>query len=391
MEFLGLKHRRPRVPRRTYWIRRAVALLVLVVIVGGAGYAVKGLIGDEDYGSGPPAEQTLRKSAWGLTEHNGESLFPHYRDLGIGLFTTQARWDAIAPTGRPKNPKNWRDPAYDWASSSLDKTIEEAQRYGIEVAVQIVGAPKWANGGRVYTYPPERASDYGDFAAAIAQRYPAVRHWMVWGEPNSRRAFASVVDAPTTESTKLNERQARAPRQYAEIVDAAYAGLKEVNPRNLVIGGNTYLGSGHPVIRTYQWIRYMQLPDGSRPRMDMWGHNPYSFRKPFLESPPSPMGRVDFSDLDDLTAALDQTFPGPPLPLYLSEWGVPTGLDKDLQFEVDTDTAVKWVQSAFEVVREWDRIYTLGWSVPVDTPRNPQGLLDEDLEPKATYDAFKQG
>jgi hypothetical protein len=52
---------------------------------------------------------------------------------------------------------------------------------------------------------------------------------------------------------------------------------------------------------------------------------------------------------------------------------------------------VKWVQSAFEVVREWDRIYTLGWSVPVDTPRNPQGLLDDDLEPKATYEAFKRG
>ena len=119
-----------------------------------------------------------------------------------------------------------------------------------------------------------------------------------------------------------------------------------------MIGGNTYLSSGHPVIRPYQWIRYMQLPNGSRPRMDLWGHNPYSFRKPFLESPASPRGRVDFSDLDDLTAALDRTFPGPPLPLYLSEWGVPTGLDKDLQFEVDTDTAVKWVQAAFEIVRD---------------------------------------
>jgi hypothetical protein len=392
-EFLGLKHQpgRKRLPQRTYWIRRAVALLVVAGVVAGIAFSARALVGEEDYGAGPPAQQTLKKSVWGLTEHDGESLFPAYRDLGVGLFTTQARWDVVAAKGRPRNPENWRDPAYDWTSSSLDKTIEEAQRHGIEVAIQIIGAPKWANGGRAWNYPPERASDYGDFAAAIAQRYPSVRHWMIWGEPNSKRAFASVVDAPMTDNPRLNRKQQRAPRQYAEIVDAAYGELKDVRRRNLVIAGNTYLSSGHPVIRPYQWIRYMQLPDGSRPRMDMWGHNPYSFRKPFLESPASPRGRVDFSDLDDLTATLDRTFPGPPLPLYLSEWGVPTGLDKDLEFEVDTDTAVKWVQAAFEVVRTWDRIYTLGWSVPVDTDRNPQGLLDQDLEPKATYKAFKEG
>jgi hypothetical protein len=125
--------------------------------------------------------------------------------------------------------------------------------------------------------------------------------------------------------------------------------------------------------------------------MDMWGHNPYSYRKPFLENPPSKNGTVDFSDLERLAAALDKTFPGPPLKLYLSEWGVPTGLDKDLQLEVDEETAVKWVSSAFDIVRNWDRIYTLGWSVPVDTDRNPQGLLDMDLDEKPTYKAFKDG
>ena len=391
-EFLGLKHRRGRrrLPERTYWIRRAVALLVLLVLVGGGAYAVKRLVDDDvEYGAGPPAEQTLKKAAWGLTEHNGESLFPHYRDLGIGIFETQARWDAIA-LRRPKKPADWRDPAYEWPAY-LGETIKEAKRHGMEVMIQIIGAPKWANGGRKWTYPPLRPSDYGDFAAAMASRYPEVRHWMIWGEPNSRRAFSLVVDAPMTSRTRLNAKQARAPRLYAQIVDEAYEGIKGVSSRNLVIGGNTYLSSGHPVVRPYQWIRYMELPDGSRPRMDLWGHNPYSFRRPNLEARPSPRGRVDFSDLGRLTATLDKTFPGPPLRLFLSEWGVPTGLDQDLEFEVETDVAVKWVNSAFGIVREWDRIYTLGWSVPVDTPRNPQGLLDDDLEPKATYDAFKRG
>ena len=44
-----------------------------------------------------------------------------------------------------------------------------------------------------------------------------------------------------------------------------------------------------------------------------------------------------------------------------------------------------------KIVRTQRRIYTLGWSVPVDTVRNPQGLLDASLKPKATYNAFKNG
>lgn len=373
-------------PRRTYWIRRAVALLALVALVGGVTFAAVKLTGGGDSG---PAPQTLKKAVWGLTEHNGQSLFPDYHDLGVGIFETQARWDAIA-LKRPRKPSDWRDPAYLWPEY-LDDIINEADRYGIEVMIQLIGAPKWANGGNKWTHPPQRASDFAAYAEAIGNRYPRVRHWMIWGEPNSRRAFAIVKDAPMTDRTKLTPAQARAPRKYAELLDAGYGALKRASRRNLVIGGNTYLSSGHPVIRPYQWIRYLTLPDGSRPRMDMWGHNPYSFRKPYLPAPASPRGRVDFSDLDDLVTQLDRTFPGPPLKLYLSEWGVPTGLDKDLQFEVDTDTAVKWVQSAFQIVRDWDRIYSLGWSVPVDTPRNPQGLLDEDLQPKPTYEAFKDG
>ena len=361
----------------------AAALLVAAVLVV---LLVKVVDGGGDDG---PAPQTLKKAAWGLTEHNGESLFPHYRDLGVGIFETQARWDLIAPR-RPKKPTDWRDPAYVWPEY-LEDILSEAERHGMVVMVQVIGAPKWANGGRKWTYPPERARDYGDFIGAIAERYPSVRHWMVWGEANSRRAFGAVVDAPMTDKTHLTPRQARAPRMYAEILDAAYESFKRVDRRNLVIGGNTYLSSGHPVVRPFQWIRYLRLPNGERPRMDMWGHNPYSFRKPFLPNPRSPKGRVDFSDLDDLAAELDRTFPGPPMQLFLSEFGVPTGLDKDLQFEVDTDTAVNWVEAAFEIVRDWDRIYTLGWSVPVDTPRNPQGLLDSDLRPKPTYDAFKEG
>jgi hypothetical protein len=128
--------------------------------------------------------------------------------------------------------------------------------------------------------------------------------------------------------------------------------------------------------------------------MDMWGHNPYSDREPNLKDEPSENGLIDFSDLPRLVKALDKAYKGQRLKLFLSEWGVPTGFDKDLVIRVKTKEAVKWVKSGMQIVfrsKLARRIYTIGWSVPVDTARNPQGLLDRSLRPKATYRAFKKG
>jgi hypothetical protein len=336
------------------------------------------------------APQTLKKAVWGLQSHNGQSMFPIYKDLGVGIFQTQVRWDQVAPT-KPANPTDPNDPAYKWPSY-VDTALKEASENGITVLIQLIGAPAWANGNQEYIYPAANPQDWADFSTAIAKKYPAVRHWMIWGEPNSKRAFGPVVDGPMSATAKLKGKQKTAPRLYAQLLDSAYGALKAVNPSNLVIGGNSYLATGHPVIRTYQWLRYMTLPNGARPRMDMWGHNPYSYRIPNLKAKPSPRGTVDFSDLGRLTKALDKAFKGKRLKLFLSEWGVPSpGRDQDLLLKVAPKKAVQWVNAAMKIVRKNRRIYTLGWSVPVDTARNPQGLLDTSLRPKGMYNAFKNG
>jgi hypothetical protein len=307
----------------------------------------------------------------------------------MGIFQTQVRWDVIAPT-RPANPTDPNDPAYVWPGY-IDRQITEAAQFGMTTAIQIIGTPAWASGSGIRNDAPTNPADFGHFAEAIARRYPSVHLWLVWGEPNGKRTFHPVVGAKATSNTKLNKRQQRAPRIYAQMLDAAYQGLKNANPGNLVIGGNTFQGAGHPVIRTYQWLRYLKLPGGGRPRMDMWGHNPYSYERPNLKDPPSERGRVEFSDLGRLLKALDKVYKRPKLKLFLSEWGVPTGFDQDQQFRVKKKEAVKWVKAAMKIVRKQRRIYTLGWVIPVDTARNPQGLLDRSLRPKPTYFAFKNG
>ena len=63
-----------------------------------------------------------------------------------------------------------------------------------------------------------------------------------------------------------------------------------MDPNDNVIGGNTYTSAGVDDINPYQWTENMKLPDGSRPHLDMWGHNPCGFTLPDLNDPPSRAG-----------------------------------------------------------------------------------------------------
>lgn len=335
------------------------------------------------------AAQTIKKSVWGPpTALNGQSLFPTYKDLGFGIFNMQARWDAIAPT-QPADPTDPNDPAYVWPQYITD-AVAEAGANGMQVQLLLMGTPSWANGGQSWQWVPNDPNSMRDFAIAISKRYPSVKLWMIWGEPNRPNNIAPFTTAKPT--GKLNSAQQVAPRNYAQLLDAAYGGIKSVDPTDLVIGGNTFTASGKKrgAIRTYQWAKYMKLPGGGRPRMDMWGHNPWGFSKPNLKDKPSPYGAVEFSDLGRLLKVLDKYFKGQKLKLYLAEWGIPTGFkDLDLGYKLKLGEAKSWLKAAFKIVRG-KRYYSLGWVHLVDKERNSTGLLDADGIRKPLYEAFKK-
>ena len=369
----------------------AVAIAAVALIAAGA-YVLNDDTESDAKATGP-APQTVKKLMWGppfLADNT--PLWPTYRDLGVGIFGVQARWEEIAPDRRPADPTDPKDPAYEWPQYLTD-SIRKAQRNGMKVQLQLMGTPRWANGGQSWNWIPNDPQDFGDFATAISRRYPSVDLWMIWGEPNREPNFSPLTPAPEQiePDDPLNEDQQIAPRNYAVMLDSAYEALKREGPSDQVIGGNTYTSAGSDNIRPYQWIEYMKLPDGSRPRMDMWGHNPWQDRRPDLTHPPSRNGTVSFSDLERLVDALDAAgFPGGPLKLYLAEWGVATGFeDEDLQQELDAEAADKWIRAAFEIA-EWKRIYTLGWIHPTDTERNSTGLLTADGEEKTSYETYKR-
>lgn len=334
------------------------------------------------------AQATPLKAMWGPSLRNGQSLFPTYRELGVGIYEEDLNWYQVA-TRRPKNPRDPNDPAYVWPAG-LTQAVAEAQRYHMQVALQIIGAPSWANGGKPWNWAPSNPQDYANFAIAASKRYPSVHLWMIWGEPSRSHNFEPL--DPVKPFAKLNVHQRSAPHRYARILDAAYGALKSVSRSNLVIGGMTYTTGN---ISTQQWIENLRLPDGKPPRLDMYGHNPFSFRAPNLSNPPSPEQQVDFSDLGRLSKLVDRYLGRPANPdpkLFLSEWTIPTTADEEFDFFVEPFVQAQWITDGLRIAGQMSSIYAVGWIHLYDEPPESYGgLIQTDGVQKPGYAAWKAG
>lgn len=338
---------------------------------------------------------TPKKSMWGPIEVGGRSQFPIYADLGVGIYHANLRWAAVAET-RPRRPRDPADPAYRWPPE-IDQAVAEGARHGIRVSLLVMHSPGWANGGRAPRWAPTRPQDFADFLTAAARRYPRVRHWMVWGEPTKSENFQPL--SPDG-GRRLRGSARRGPRVYAQMLDRSYVALKRVNRRNLVIGGNTYtIGTVSP----RRWIEALRLPSGRPPRMDLYGHNPFSVRRPRLSEPPLGRGFADFGDLDTLARWLDRDLRGARprggrLRIFISEFSLPTDHENhEFNFFVSRPTQAARLREALRATRRWSRIYTFGYLGLYDDPLRDdgrqveRGLIDRDGRHKPGYDAFKRG
>jgi hypothetical protein len=339
--------------------------------------------------AGAAAAPSPKKSIWGPVDDFGA-----YSDLGVGIYQYTLPWSAIAPS-RPANPRDPADPAYRWPAD-LDTALAAARARGIRVSALLNTAPGWANGGRDRIWAPRDPADFADFAGAASRRYPGVRYWMIWGEPSKASRFQPLVPAM---GHKLTSRQRRGPRLYARILDASYAALKHHERRDMVIGGDTW--SGGEVV-PLNFLKAMRLPNGRRPRMDLYGHNPFTLRSPNLRNGPMGYGYADFSELDALARWLDRLGyrdrHGRRLRMFLSEFTLPTDhSNHEFNFWVPRDTQAKWISAALRVTRRWRRIYTFGYLGLYDDPARSdglevnRGLIDRSGRYKPSYRAFKNG
>ncbi|MEJ7787505.1 MAG: hypothetical protein WKF96_22095, partial [Solirubrobacteraceae bacterium] len=325
----------------------------------------------------PAAASASEKAIWGpVTLPNGDSAFPTYQRLGVDTLQFQLNWRAIAPE-RPADPSNPADPAYAWPQE-VDSAVAQAGPAGINVALLVSGSPGWANGGQSALHAPNPA-DYATFMAAASRRYPTVRRWMVWGEPNRKDRFLP------------NETNgAVGPRAYAEILDAAYGSLKAVSKRNIVIGGMTWTGGD---VKPATFMRLMRLPSGKPPRLDWFGHNPFPIRFPNLREIALAGGFRDISDLDAFSRQLRRTY-GKRAKFWLSEFLVLSDrASNEFELFVSRAEQARWLAAAYRIADSLPSVAGLGWLSLLDQPQRQGssnwGLLTDGGVRKPAYRAFR--
>jgi hypothetical protein len=98
-----------------------------------------------------------------------------------------------------------------------------------------------------------------------------------------------------------------------------------------------------------------------------------------------------FADLKRLGAWIDR-YLHRGLPIFLSEWTIPTAVDQEFDFYVDPSVQAQWITDALRQARSWKRIYGLGWIHVYDTPpASNGGLITAHGTPKPGFSAFEHG
>jgi hypothetical protein len=218
--------------------------------------------------------------------------------LGVRLVRFTVRWDEIAPTP-PAAPRNPGDPAYDWGE--FDVVLRGLRAHGMTPLVTLYGSPKWANGGQPASRIP--LLGFGDFAYAAAKRFPWVRLWTMWNEPNGR-TFADPVS----------------PGAYVrQVLNPGYASVHAVNRANLVAGGVT---SPRKTPMGMSPAAFMAGMRAAGARLDAYAHNPYAVSRGETPSRAT-CAACTYLTLAKLPAIRETVtrYFGPSTQLWLTEYG----------------------------------------------------------------------
>jgi hypothetical protein len=279
------------------------------------------------------------------------------RGIGIGAARAYVGWADVA-TRRPVHPRDPSDPAYSWAQTDADMARYGAA--GLAVWVAFWRTPPWASGSSDVAVWPQNAGDLGDFAYAVAKRYPQVKVFMDWNEPNLK-TYAK----PNTIAA------------YEPMARAVYAAVKAASPGAEVIAGNLgkYRDNGRDPALWATTLRTDHVP------MDAFGIHPYpDVAKPL--SGRAPRSRIDLFDVPALARLAG-------VPVAVTEFGWSSLL-------AGADDQATWTAQAIDVARctpGLSQFVFWGYHdhpVPADQAPDPwttYGWLDPSGTPKPVYAA----
>ena len=246
-------------------------------------------------------------------------------------------WHTVAPR-RPDVERNPADPAYSWGQ--IDALVQGAADRKVPVLLTVTGTPRWAvkrPAYRVYRFNAiPNAVRFRNFVAAAALRYsgrydpdgdgralPRVTRWEIWNEPNKYLY-------PHRTDRRGNFRRT-APvtvgRDYAALVNGAYAELKRRSRANVVAAGS--MAYSNPYRAELAPLNFLRLMRAARTRFDVVSIHPYNSvpAQGLRQGAGSPGPNIYVGNFDRFVREVDRLWPGRRR-IWLTEFGIQSYPDR---------------------------------------------------------------
>ena len=264
-----------------------------ILVLAGAVAALLGFAQPAD--ASPFIRYGLQDDAW-LVYGPGtlDERIDELNRIGVDLVRFTIHWNEVE---KVRGKRNW---------GNADAVLEGLNDRGIAPVVTLYGSPRWANGGRAPNWAPRSGSTFAAFAAAAATRYPWVKLWLIWNEPNQRRWLR-----PTTPLTYVTK-----------LLNPAFNAIHTTTFDAKVGGGVTAPRASTGGVSPVAWIRGM---GNAGALLDAYAHNPYPLNP--LETPSfggcAHCETITMSTLERLQREVSRAF-GSRTRIWLTEYGYQT-------------------------------------------------------------------
>ena len=108
--------------------------------------------------------------------------------------------------------------------------------------------------------PPDNLDQFATFAGMVAARYPQVRYWEIWNEPNISYYWRPSPD----------------PARYVELLKRSYAAIKAANPQAVVVLGGLATSTGYGQVISPASFLESVYRDGGKNYLDAVGFHAYN-------------------------------------------------------------------------------------------------------------------
>jgi peptidoglycan hydrolase-like protein with peptidoglycan-binding domain len=261
--------------------------------------------------------------------------------------------------------------------TKVDNAFKIAKDNNIKILGLLGYTAKWASsdpsGAEDKMYPPRNFQDYFNFVGKMVERYPEVKYWEVWNEPNIPSFWK-----PTPNAT-----------EYVRLLKGAYAVIKQKNPDAKVV----LAGMAGTDVAFLKKI----YDAGGKNYFDIMAIHPYRSASPTEVSTWS--GKTLQGELDGLKKLMSD-YGDSSKKIWITEIGYSTKSAKNWTYSVTETKQAEYLKSFFDIIKNYTSIEAVFWYElrdPCDSlANNPDwqhcglGILNYDYSPKEAFTALKE-